>query len=105
MMPLPSRDNCYHWKMGTCIDELLRIFLKKGLVAEKMTLCAIRGCSSFKTRVTSVKAAVTPKSCREAHCVNMLLLQPWVLAPIPKKVSLTRLLGVTLMSRVLGKGL
>ena len=56
---------------------MLRIFLKKGLVTERMTLCAIRCCSSFKTRVTSVKAAAAPKSRREAHCVNMLLLQPW----------------------------
>jgi hypothetical protein len=34
-----------------------RIFLKKGLVADRMNLCAAGGFPSFKTRVTSVNAA------------------------------------------------
>ena len=34
-----------------------RIFLNKGLVADRMTLCAAGGFPSFKTRVTSVNAA------------------------------------------------
>jgi hypothetical protein len=33
------------------------IFLKKGLVADRMTLCAAEGFPSFKTRITSVNAA------------------------------------------------
>ena len=58
-----QRDMCYHWKRGLVYMSgswwmfLLWIFLKNGLVDDRISLCAVRGCPSFKTRATSVNAA------------------------------------------------
>ena len=32
MEPLPSRENCYHWKRVTCIDEwMMKVILVKNI--------------------------------------------------------------------------
>ena len=35
MEPLPSRENCYHWKRGICIDEwMIVVILVKNIPEE-----------------------------------------------------------------------
>ena len=49
---------------------MLKIFLKKGLVADRMTLCAAGGCPSFKTRVTSINVAAAPNKFKTTELRN-----------------------------------
>ena len=35
MEPLPSRENCYHWKRGTCINEWMIVVILVKTIPEE----------------------------------------------------------------------